>query len=150
MFAFAVIAAVSAVASAVIGVAATAAQNKAAKNQRRAQSLRAARERVQAVREARIKEALVQQTAEGQGVATSSAPKGGVGAIQSQLGTNINFIDQQEKIAKRTSQYLAKAATLQSIGSVVSAVGSAAGTYYDLKGGGTAPVKGGGTAPGTV
>lgn len=76
---------------------------KAAKQQyafeRQLANNRAARQRIQAIREARLTAGAVAQAAENAGSSTSSAALGALGSIQSQLNSNLSFLDTNQKLA---------------------------------------------------
>lgn len=86
---------------------------KNAKLQRRQQDLQQAREKRQLVRQARIVSATAQNNAENQGVAGSSANLGGVGSIQSQLASNMSFLDQYKALSDKMFFNSKEAATYQ-------------------------------------
>lgn len=93
------------------------AQKKQAKLMRRAQKferqkseLQSARQRTQAIREARSTLAGAQQSAENQGVATSSVAQGGQSSIQSQLNSNLSFLDTFNRLSDQAGKSLDRAA----------------------------------------
>lgn len=77
--------------------------NKAAEAQRKQQELAAARERSNAIRQARMAYAANAQGAETAGASLSSASLGGLGSVQSQLNSNISFLDQNQQLADQGS-----------------------------------------------
>ena len=82
--------------------------NKAAEAQRKQQELAGARERSNAIRQARMAYASNAQGAEAAGVSTSSASLGGLGSVQSQLNSNISFLDKNQELADQGSIALGK------------------------------------------
>lgn len=102
--------------AAVVGAAATVAgtvgsikaQNKAnkmAKQQyayeRQANNNKIARERRDAIRAARLTQGALVQTGATQGASDTSAALGGLGSIQSQLNSNLSFLDTQSSLADK-------------------------------------------------
>lgn len=84
-------------------------QQQAADAQRKQANLQAARERRDAVRQARIAMAATSQNAANQGASTSSAFQGGYGSIQSQLGSNLSFLDQFNKFGTQAAEAIGNA-----------------------------------------
>ena len=91
----------------------------AAKEQRRAQKVENAiqmeqnrKSAVQAIREARIRSAMVQQSATNTG-AMGSGQAGAIGSIQSQAGAALGFQGMQRQGALNQSQFLANASRAQ-------------------------------------
>lgn len=97
--------------AAVVGTAKSiSAQNKMAKAtkqqyafERQMSQNRSVRERRDAIRAARIAGANLVQTGENSGASTSSAVLGGMGSIQSQLNSNLSFLDTQGRLADKGS-----------------------------------------------
>lgn len=131
---------------------ATAAQMEAQAAQQRGASVAAQRERIKTVREARIARANV--LAGGMGMGFGSDTSGIVGAtssIQSQMGSNIGYINQQETFAAQASEanrqaagftsqaigHQAKAQQWQAIGSLASSAFGAQGGWARVFGGNT-------------
>lgn len=79
------------------------AQESATALQQQQQNLQAAKNRTEVIRSARTARAQAQNAASVQGVTTSSAAQGGQGAIQSQLTSNLSFLDNQNLITDQTS-----------------------------------------------
>ena len=73
---------------------ANAASDRSLAAQRRAESIKQAREKRQAIREARIKRASIIQAGANQGATSTSAVSGGAGSIDSQLSGTLSFLDQ--------------------------------------------------------
>src|ERR1043165_1759524 len=86
------------------------AQQKQFAYERQIQQNRSARERIQAVRAARLATANITQAAESRGAATSSGFLGGLGSIQSQLNTNLSFLDSQQRLSDAASIQAGRAA----------------------------------------
>jgi len=84
------------------------AQQEVADLQTQQQNLSAARRRVQSVRESRVALADARNSASTQGVITSSAAQGGIGATRSQFTSNLSFLDNQNLIVDQTSQALGR------------------------------------------
>ena len=93
---------------------------EAAQQQRKAQKVETAiqmeqnkKNAVQAMREARIRSAMVQQSAVSSG-AMGSGQAGAMGSIRSQAGAAIGFQGMQQQAALNQSQFLANASRAQS------------------------------------
>lgn len=94
---------------ATVGTVATiSANNRMAKAQkqqyqfeRQIQTNRSVRERRDAIRTARLTQGALVQTGENQGASGTSAAMGGLGSIQSQLSSNLSFLDTNTKLAQR-------------------------------------------------
>lgn len=86
---------------------------KAQELQRQANQITEARTKRDSIRQARMAYAKAQQSAENQGVAVSSSSQGGLGSIQSQLGSNLSFLDQISTINDQASAALGRAATFE-------------------------------------
>lgn len=84
-------------------------QKKANQAQRAQDNLRAARERKEAIRAARASRGMAQQAAVNQGAEGSSVSLGGLGSIDSQLGSNLSFLDQFNSLSDQASVSLGKA-----------------------------------------
>jgi len=89
------------------------AQQQALKYQQQQNDLQAARQQRDAVRQARIAYAQAQQSAVNQGADQSSAAEGGLGSIQTQLGSTLSFLDQYNYLSDQASIQLGKAAAYQ-------------------------------------
>ena len=129
----------STVASTAAGIISAKKQGKAADSARKAQQVAAQREKVKALRESRIKQALVNQAAEGQGVAGSSGAVGGAQSVASQAYGNISFINRMDQLNQRQHDYMQKAATWNGIGQIAKAVGSISSGIYSVYGKSTKP-----------
>lgn len=86
---------------------------KAQELQRQANQITEARTKRDSIRQARMAYAKSQQSAENQGVSISSSSQGGLGSIQSQLGSNLSFLDQISTINDQASAALGRAATFE-------------------------------------
>lgn len=142
----AVTAAVGAVASYQQQRRAASAAQEQARNQRAAQTVRqrmedreVARERRQAIREARAARGMVLSQGATQGTSQSSGVAGGLGSVQSQMGYNISFLDQQQDLAEGVSMFSQQAADAGSRASQYQArsrlFSNVASTSMDLGGG---------------
>lgn len=84
-------------------------QNKALDYEKQQNDLAAMRQKRDAVRQARIAAATAQNTGATQGVSESSAAKGGVGSISSQLGDTLSFLDQWNRFSDQASAAIGSA-----------------------------------------
>jgi len=108
--------------AAVVGTAKSiSAQNKAAAAQkkqfayeRQAQRNASVRERRDAIRAARLTGGALVQAGENQGASESSAAMGGLGSIQTQLNSNLSFLDTQTSLANRGTEQSVIARSQQS------------------------------------
>lgn len=139
------VAAVAAAVGAAATVVGTVSSIKNAKKARKAQAQqfkferqlaqnRAVRERRDAIRAARLAAGQVTSSAANQGATDSSAFIGGLGSIQSQLNSNLSFLDTNQKLAdqagnaaSRANAFLSKAQTGAAISELGMTVFSAAG-----------------------
>lgn len=131
---------------AVIGTAAAVggamAQRKAAKAARRAQAaeqrradIANARERRAAIRNARMARASVEAQATNTGLGDSSALAGSVANIQSSLGADVSFLDQNIQLSQQASAANEEAAKWQSRAATAEAIGNLAGKAGGVYGG---------------
>lgn len=109
-----------------------AAQREANRFQRQQADLQAARQKRDAIRQSRIAQASVQQSAENQGVSGSSAAIGGQASIQSQLNSNLSFLDQYSSLSDAASDALGRASVYQSKGNQFTANAQSAGAISSL------------------
>lgn len=131
----AIIAGVGAVASHTQSKKAAASQEKAIEEQRKQESIRAARERAKTVREMRIKRAAIQAGAVNMGVGGSSGELGGVSSVQSQAASQVGFISQIEQSSNLANQYMQDAAGHKSSAATYGAISNVAqGAFTDLGG----------------
>ena len=93
-------------------------QNKMAKAQKRQyayerqiQDNKNVRERRDAIRAARMTSGALVQTGENQGASATSAALGGLGSIESQLNSNLSFLDTNVSLANRAGAEAGKART---------------------------------------
>lgn len=105
----ATVAAGATVASAVQAGKARKAQKEQYKYERQLQTNRAAKERVNAVRAARLSQGALMQTASNSGAGESSVALGALGSIQSQLNSNLSFLDTNQKLSNQAGFYASKA-----------------------------------------
>lgn len=99
------------------------AQKNAAAEQAKLQKAQAARERQQQVRDAVRKRAVIANNAAVQGIGQSSSAIGGQGSVASELGGNINYINQSEQSNLAIGRYNSQA---QSAGNQAATYGSVA------------------------
>jgi len=96
---------------------------------RQRMNLQAAREKRDAIKAARLAGSQAQQTAENQGAAYSSSAAGGQGSIQSQLASNLSFLDRDMVLADAASvqigyanKFTSKARTGEAVSSLADKV----------------------------
>jgi aminopeptidase N len=107
------------------------AQNQALDYQRKQDDLAAARQKRDAIRAARVARAQAETAGANQGVLDSSSSLGGVGSIQSQLGSNISFLDQWNAFSDQASMALGRANTYGARAQSWSNVASASMTVFN-------------------
>ena len=124
MPAAAIIAGVGLAVTAVGTVATISAQNKAAAAQkkqyayeRQIQTNKSVRERRDAIRAARLTQGALVQAGANQGASDTSAALGGLGSIQSQLDSNLSFLDTNTSLANRAGQQAGIAKTAETAAS---------------------------------
>lgn len=129
-------------------VAQMSAQQKAAKEakkanqyQRQMNNLQSARQKLDAIRAGRQAQAQAAQAAENQGMSGSSIGEGGTGSIKSQTGGNLSFLDQYGFMADQASKFLQKSADYQSKAQMWNGVAQVAGQVYQATGGIKLPAK---------
>jgi len=102
--------------------------------QNRIQERRSQREKLDQIRQARVQAGLAQNVAAVTGIQEGSVE--GIGSsVLSQLGTNINYIDQQMTDARFAMERGNKAAQLQSDSATYDAIGRVAGAAFTQFGG---------------
>jgi hypothetical protein len=129
--------------AAVVGtVASIKNQNKAAKAQqeqfkyqRQMDNYRAARERVQAIRAARLSYGASQQAAVNQGAETTSGSLGALGSIQSQLNSNLSFLDTNNRLSDQATEAAGRAAKFGAAAQVWGSVANFGMQVYNASGG---------------
>lgn len=84
-------------------------QNQAADLEKKQVALANMRQKRDAVRQARMAQAQSQTSASNQNVSDSSSAQGGQGSIQSQLGSNLSFLDMYNKYSEQASTALGNA-----------------------------------------
>jgi hypothetical protein len=94
-------------------------------------NLQAARERRDSIKAARLAYSTSQQTAENQGASFTSSSEGGLGSIQSQLGSNLSFLDTDMRLADAASVQIGYANKFQSKARTAEAVGSVANSVFN-------------------
>lgn len=85
-------------------------QRKARKVEQRLQRAKAARERRAQIRQAQQAQAQIEAGAVATGTQQTSAAAGGVGSVQTQLASNLSFLNQSEQAAKQISIFQQEAA----------------------------------------
>lgn len=146
----AVIIAGAALAVTAVGTVATiSAQNKAAKAQkkqyayeRQIQTNKSVRERRDAIRAARMTAGSLIQTGENQGASGTSAALGGLGSIESQLNSNLSFLDTNTSLANRAGAAAGQARSAQNAASNWGQVTQLGMTVFSAAGGFNAGKKG--------
>ena len=118
-----IISALATTASVVSQRQAARAQKKARRVQSRMADIEAQRERQQQVREARIKRAQLAAGAQASGVENTSSLAGAQSGLQTQLASNLSFINTTQQMGNQASGYLQKAADYSSMGNLFGAVG---------------------------
>lgn len=120
------------------GVLQAKAENKAAKEQRKAQKLQTAIEAeqnrkaaVQTLRESRIKAAMIAQSAQNTG-ALGSGEEGALGSIQSQTASSIGFQRQKTSAAEGQTYLLGRASRAQSQAGMFQAGGNVFDKLYQV------------------
>lgn len=103
------------------------AASKAQKAQQKLQNLRSQQSRTQQIREARIRRGRVANIAAQTGTAGSSAAAGARGSIQTQLATNLSFLDRSLGLVQSISSQQAKAQTFGAIAGLASKAFGAVG-----------------------
>lgn len=78
---------------------------RARQEQRKIQSIKAARERRRAVREARIQRADIEAGAVASGTSSSSSAQLGAGAVGTQLAANLSFLDEVQQRTQNISMF---------------------------------------------
>lgn len=94
-------------------------------------NLQVAREKRDAIKAARLAFATAQQGAENQGAANTSSSVGGLGSIQSQLSSNLSFLDQNQVLADAGSVQIGLANKYMSRARTADAVSSVAGSVFN-------------------
>lgn len=111
-------------------------RKRAAKSQRRLQSIKSARERRAQVRAAQKAQAEIIAGGVAAGTTQTSSVSQGVGSVQSQLASNLSFLDSVESLNEQTSIFQQKAATHTGKAATAKAVGDLAITGASLFAGG--------------
>lgn len=121
------VAAVAAVIGAGVSVAQSRQQRKVAKEEKLQARAETIREKRRQIREARVRRAIVANTAPQIGAEGSSAASQATSSVQTQLGTNLSFLDQSFARSEKIFKAQSRISTLEGIGGAASAVGSVAG-----------------------
>lgn len=106
-------------------------QEAANEAQRKQADLSRARQNRDAIRQARMAYGAAQASAETQGVGDSSASQGGLGSIQTQLGSELSFLDQFTGLSDQASISLGRAAKFQSKANTAKDVGRLGMTVFN-------------------
>lgn len=107
-------------------------QKKVRRQQQASLAEQAAMERRQQIREERIKRARVMQAAELTGTTGSSGALGAGGALSTQFASNVGFNQSQLAGAQAISQYQQNAANAASRANDFNALGSVAGSIFNM------------------
>lgn len=107
------------------------ANQQAATLDRQRMNLQSARERRDAIRQARLAAAQATMSAETQGVSGSSGAQGGVGSIQSQLNSNLSFLDRYNTLTDMASQQIGYANKFEQKARTGQAVSQLAQTVFN-------------------
>ena len=102
------------------------AQEKAQRIDQRRQDYTTARERRKQIRAARVAQAQVQSQAQAMGTATTSRTAGISGGIQSELGSNLSFLDTQQGFVSAIGQQSMAAGRASQRAGMIGAVGNLA------------------------
>lgn len=102
-------------------------------------NLQSARERRDAIKAARLSQAQAVMAGENQGVSGSSGVAGGVGSIQSQLNSNLSFLDRSNTLTDMASQQIGyankftqKARTGEAVGNLAQTIFQNSATLNDM------------------
>lgn len=110
-------------------------QREAQRFERQKNQLQEARQRTNMIKESRAARANVTQSAENQGVADTSAAQGGQGSIQSQVSSNLSFLDQYGMLSDQASSKMNSAMGAQGNASMWGAIAGAGGQVFSAVGG---------------
>lgn len=90
-------------------------QQKAQSAERHRDELQNQRQKLETVKAARAAYATAQNNAANQGVLNSSGAQGGEGSIQSQLGSNLTFLDKYNALSTKASNAYGQASVFGSV-----------------------------------
>ena len=107
-------------------------QKRSQKAQRRIQDIKSAKERRKQVRAAQAAQAEIAAGGVASGTTKTSGTKQGAGSVQSQLASNLSFLDQVESLNKESSIFSQKAAGHQTRAGTAQAVSGLALTGASL------------------
>lgn len=116
------IGAAASVAGTISQIKAQKSQRKAARAQARIAELQRSRERRDTIRRARIARAQIESQVGSAGLLASSTAIGGTGSIQSQLASNLSFLDQTGALNTEANRQLERAAGFQTQASIFQGV----------------------------
>jgi len=108
------------------------AQAKAQRTQQRIADIKAARERRSQVAEARRARAQIESQAGVSGIQGSSGAIGAQSSVQSQLASNLSFLDNVQSLSQQTSIFNQQAAKAQSNAATAGAIRDTAIKAYTL------------------
>lgn len=111
-------------------------QKRARAAERRIQAIKMQRERRRQVQEAQKIQAQTEATAVATGTKSTSAVAQAQGSVQSQLASNLSFLDQMEQLTEKQSIFMQKAASHQTrsgIGQAVAGLGAQATSIFASK-----------------
>ena len=122
--------------SAIAGTASAVSQHQAAQKQKKARrvqsrmaDIEAQRQRQAQVREARIKRARLAAGAQASGVENTSSLAGAQSGLQTELASNLSFINTTQQMGNQASGYLQRAADYGSMGNLFGAVGQVSNQF---------------------
>ena len=104
-------------------------QKKARRVQSRMADIEAQRQRQAQVREARIKRAQLTAGAQASGVENTSSLAGAQSGLQTELASNLSFINTTQQMGNQASGYLQRAADYGSMGNLFGAVGKVSNKF---------------------
>jgi len=105
------------------------AQAAAQRTQQRIADIKASRERRKQVAQARQARAQIESQAGAAGIAGSSGAIGAESSVQSQLGSNLSFLDQVQSLSQQTSIFNQQAAKAQSNAATAGAIRDTAAMF---------------------
>lgn len=111
------------------------AQKKESIYNRQIQNNRAAKERRDAIRAGRLASANLAQMAENTGGSSTSAALGAMGSIQSQINSNISFLDTNQKLSNQAASAAGEAARFGYQAQLWSSVSQVGQTVFNAAGG---------------
>lgn len=116
--------------------AAARAQQRSIEVQQKQADEQSFRQRVAAVREARLRRSSVEAQSAATGTMTSSGYAGAVASVQSQLGSNLSFLDTQQSLSRQASIFNIQAAGHQGNAAELGALSKVSGSFASMMSGG--------------